>query len=269
MTNRFARILAFAGGIILSCLPYWANTTTHAAEPASLDTRIADCCRKVLADPLDVTAANELSALRKEQGRQMQEAYRNLAGGLGDYIRGAHAAAARKLEKAAVQQEAVAFADATLLTPLSDLIKECRQKAGAGGPLSSPSSGVCAKCGETDEADCSACKGMGVLPCPTCKGQHTSRKPYGAACGDCTDGSRTCNSCGGRGIVGCTHSGSPLVPKPVVLGDNARDAFTRVIGQAEYFFSGGLDLDSPGALKCSPKLMDTAPAAETKPRQAP
>jgi len=56
-----------------------------------------------------------------------------------------------------------------------------------------------------------------------------------------------------QGVVPCKEKGCS---RSTQLGANATQAIEEVIAKARHLANGGIDLVSPGALECSPKLRE-------------
>jgi len=225
------------------------------AEPPDLHGQIAALSRKILHDPLDEATARALADLRRQQRRQQRDAFDALARGLEAYRDGRAAAAARALEKAVTWAAAVRMADAALPRPLRDVLKQCQQQA-KGAPAY-----VCPVCGDTGWADCDSpgCHGSGVKRCSKCGGTgklQAKGDTFARRCDRCEGtGYVTCPKCKGNGVVSCPRCQTGrAAPRWIVLGEDELAAANMLIDRARYQRDGGLGLDSPGALRPSPKL---------------
>jgi len=105
---------------------------------------------------------------------------------------------------------------------------------------------------------CSACNGKGSLP------PSKSSSSYLRSCSKCgSKGEAECPTCRGRGVVPCTCGAKPSVESPPdatpptpesPIGSNEAAAAKKAIAKARFLREGGVDLESPEALECSPKL---------------
>jgi len=245
------------GGVLLCLAPLAAR----AGAPSKLEGEIAALSTRLLQDPLDDAAAQKLAELRAERQKRRREALDALARGLSAYLDGRLAVAAKRLAVAEQWREAADMANATLLRPLDDIIDECKRKTKTA-TASKPD--LCPECGGTKWADCTEtrCYGTGRRRCTRCDGRGWRRRGSRsrATCRACGGtGAVACTECRGRGVVPCPKCGGPkhVDDRPrsgIVLGVKETQAIRKVIARARYLSRGGIDLESPQALKPSPKL---------------
>jgi len=256
--------LALFGAVIVALAVLCAPA--RAAAPAGLDQRIAALSTKVIADPLDAAAVQQLTALRAEQAKERREGLDALVNGLEAYLAKDYGKAATHLAKAAAASGVADIANVALLTSLDDVLKDCRtRRPSASATASRPK--VCPICGGSGEADCPKCSGAGWLLCKACKGKGTTKQvrnfgtrssTYNAPCTRCTGrGEFQCPTCGGKGVVDCKCKGKQpdaTAPSgPAALQSNAAEAIRKTIEMAKHLRDGGLDLYSPRAFEPSPK----------------
>jgi len=230
-------------------------------EPAATgdDDRAARLARRLLANPLDVAARNELVELRARLSRRDADAVAALAAGLRMYLEIGPRLAAGPLGTAAGNSVALSLTG-ELPRPLDKIAAESRAAASATGQRARP----CPKCGDTHLAPCTAyrCNGSGYVSCPKCGGSGVIRGP---------DSSGTvrvlgvCQTCGGSGVVPCKACGGTgsvpcraCKPKPsrtaaTLLPAEEIQEIRKVICKARWIGAGGIDLYTNGARAPSPK----------------
>ena len=233
------------------------ETRAEARTGQDVDARARALARKVLADPLDAAARDELAALRRTQRQRDLAGFRALAQGLRAYLDAGAEFAAPALAKAVGSARAVSLT-ASLPRPLGKLLP---------GPASAPAEAgkLCRKCGNTGWADCTAarCNASGMVPCSACRGlgvirieRAVPRAPVYRLCGECGGtGVVRCPQCNGSGVVPCTACRSHARAS---RGNRAADPaearkIREVICKARRLGRGRIDLYTRDALKPSPK----------------
>ena len=235
----------------------WPPRVT-AAQQADLGNEISLLAKKLLDDPLDAAAAERLGQLRQQQEQARNAALGALVKGLQAYVQHRLDEAGQELAKAAQASDVVTLADSVLQTSLSRVIEECRREPKSpSGPTAQE---VCPRCGNTGWADCPACYGSGVLLCPNCGGNGK----FSRSGGICSNrkcrrtGALACEKCGGKGLVPCEKCGrtsATVVSKGTAfLTADQVAAIMKAIAMARNCRGGGIDLDSPAALRTSPKV---------------
>ncbi|MGB2822152.1 MAG: hypothetical protein WBF17_14305, partial [Phycisphaerae bacterium] len=231
-----------------------------AAAGPDLDVRAAALAGKVLADPLDAAAREELVRLRASQRRRDAAACRALAQGLAAYLDAGPQLAAPALRKAAGSAKAASLTR-SLAKPLDKIVAALED---AGSPLPGKAK-TCRKCGDTGRADCWAyrCNASGMVPCTKCTGSGVvsverpfPQAPGYALCPDCAGaGVIGCSACGGTGTVSCPACKSRPAAnwsREHIAPEEVR-RIRQVICKARRLGRGEIDLYTAGALKPSPK----------------
>lgn len=273
--GAFCWRLAEAAGIasvVLLFLPALA----HAAQPANPQDRIQGLRAKLLRNPLDAAAAEELEKLRIQEHLRTQSALRALENGLKAYLAGQYAPATQELKKAGTSRRASALANAVLRKSLREVLKDCEKRMPPPRPRPQR---TCPKCGNTGWADCpqNGCVGSGAITCPRCEGtgktqgktKRPTRTPRPRPGTDPTEkcrmcrgkGAASCPKCRGRGRVPCSCGIRPRATGPArgaagQLDRNEMQAVRKVAAMARFLRKGGIDLESRDALQCSPKLTE-------------
>lgn len=245
-------------GVSICLAPSLASRPT---EEPSLAGEITRLRRAVLDDPLDSKTGAELIELRQSRQRQRRQALHGLIEGLQGYLEGKRATVRPGLAKAMQSPYAVSLARAILAPVSLSLNQILEENKRALGPE------ACTVCGDTGLADCRKCSATGIKRCPSCKGtghqrsrsDQAGRSPGPASpCEQCKGkGAVPCPECNGRGAIQCRKCAAKAAreaagaarPAPHEAG-----AVSKLIGVARYLRDGGIDLYSPDALKCSPKL---------------
>ena len=231
-----------------------------AAQQSGPRDPIAALSKKVLADPLDAEATRRLAELRQQQSKARNGALLSLETGLEAYLAGRPDVAAPALRKAADASDVAAMAKRLLPVPLDELIRKCEK--GAGRATAVAAGGVCLHCGGTGWADCPACQGCGVRLCPDCRGTgKVARWGEVAAYPKCKrTGALPCEQCKGRGGVSCGKcakiTAAAVREGTGGLGAEEARAARKAVAMARYLRSGGIDCESPDALKRAPKMTD-------------
>ena len=259
-TRRMLVRAAWIGWLAASVLGAAAAGPTTAPGGADLDARADALAGKVLADPLNAAARDDLERLRRTQCRRDLAAYRALAQGLRAYLAVGPDLAAPALRRAAASARAASLTR-SLARPLGKILADL-------APAESPAPGkrkACDKCADTGQTDCVAhrCYASGRVPCAQCKGTGVLRVegpmlkvPVYRVCQDCGGtGVVRCQACAGTGAVRCTAcKGQPeanwsqrhLAPAEV-------RQIRQVICKARRLARGEVDLYTAGALTCAPK----------------
>ena len=239
--------------LLLGCLLCLLAAPVRAAQDAEPGREIAALAAKLLADPLDAAAADKLGRLRQRQAQACKEAIEALVKGLDAYMAQRPDSASRDLSRAAQVPEVAAMADRALQSPLAALIKKCAKESGAADVPAAAD--VCESCGGTGRADCPACHGAGEQLCPTCGGHGKFTRSSGTCthpkCG--RSGVLQCEQCQGKGVVRCNECEAKATG---FLAEAQVLAIRTTMAMARHLSAGGIDLDSPGALKTSPKLTE-------------
>ncbi len=258
---RYVMILVLFLGVIgdpRSC-PAPAPASQPASAPAPTD-EMADLCRTVLADPLDAAAMVRLVELRLLEQRNRRAAFDALIQALQSSLEGNRAAAHMAILKVREVPEVEKLAESMLGISLNDLAKS----RNAEEPFT-----LCRSCGDTGLADCSHCRGTGIVNCSTCKGRgvlrgrEAGRDPADrsltiAPCPDCNaGGAMVCTHCAGRGTVPCRTCSRESDPRPgaALFDEPMLGNIRKLIAQARYLRDGGIDLFSPDALTCAPRMV--------------
>ena len=248
----------------LSIVLFGALTSLAGGPPASQPARDGDdlrrqldrLSRQVLADPLDATAATRLGALREQQDQRRSEGLTGLADGLGGWLIGSRIGVAPALTRALASPDVTELADRILGPVALTLDQIVRQWAGFG------ETGVCPDCGQTHQADCTACDGAGFLLCRDCRGRgvrpKTGNRSREEACSTCRGtGAVRCGSCQGKGTVKCqTCAKETPAGGASSLPTDQRTAVERLAALARYLRDGGVDLYTPRALEKSPQMAE-------------
>jgi hypothetical protein len=215
-----------------------------------LDDEIKDLCRVVLSRPEDAPARQRLAELRRQQQQQRGEALDALVKGLNSYAGYQLRSAEQNLTKAMQSKYVRDLAGAVLGTGIEDILAQCDTHGRA------PTQ--CRLCFGSHLASCRDCDGRGVLCCRSCqgKGEGPDRKrrtryvSFGI-CEKCQGlGWIECPTCRGEGFVACERCAA----RDGGTAANTRQAIDRLIAIANYLRNGGIDLVTPDALKCSPRV---------------
>ncbi len=239
-----------------SC-PAPAPASRPASAPAD---EVADLSRTVLADPLDTAAMTRLAELRLLKQQTRRAAFDALIQALQSSLEGNRAATHMAILKVRQVPAVERLAESTLGISLNELAKS--RNADEQFTL-------CRSCGDTGLADCSHCRGTGIVNCPTCKGRgalrtrEAGRDPAARSvtitpCPDChANGATVCTHCAGRGTVPCRTCRRESDPRAAdtLLTEPLLGNMRKLIDQARYLRDGGIDLFSPDALTCAPRMV--------------
>ncbi len=247
--------------VVLSCYAsfLWADSSNASGDLAD---EIKDLCTIVLSNPIDSAAHRRLAELRGQQLHERRQALNALARGLTFYIDRRLQSAMPELSKAMQSRYAVDLANSILLTPLEDVLEECKK-------YKRPKT-RCPACLETRWAVCRDCSGAGATVCRECRGGglaggRFSRARSSGECEGCQgSGHFECRDCDGEGFVRCTR----CVARNAGMGANEREAIEKLIAMAVYLRNGGVDFFTHDALKCSPRLQLEKPKETQKSHQA-
>ncbi len=245
---------------LVAAAPAVAAGARPAAPAPDLDVRAAALAGRVLADPLDAAAREELERLRGGQRRRDASACRSLAQGLKAYLQAGPELAAPALRRAAGSAKAASLTQ-SLAKPLERILADLGASASPVGGKAK----ICRKCGGTGQADCTAqrCHASGMVSCPKCAGSGVIRveQPFPRGhvyvlCPDCAGaGVIRCPVCGGGGTVPCSacKSGPAGDWGRQHLAPDQASRIRQVICKARRLAAGRIDLYTAGALKPSPK----------------
>ncbi|MHC4167120.1 MAG: hypothetical protein ACYSWQ_09205 [Planctomycetota bacterium] len=237
--------------VVLSCYASFLLADSANASGDSED-EIRDLCKIVLSNPIDSAARRRLAGLRRQQLQRRRQALNALARGLKFYADDRFQSTIPDLSKAMQSKYVVDLANSVLLTPLEDVLEECKKHE-------KPKT-RCPSCLDTKGAVCRDCSGSGVGICPECRGKGTagrfSRPGSSGQCRACRgSGCFECSDCAGEGFVPCKR----CAPKDGGMGANEREAIEKLIAMAVYLREGGLDFFTQDALRCSPRLRPEEP----------
>jgi len=247
--------------VVLSCYASFLLADSSNSLGDSED-EIKDLCTIVLSNPIDSAAHRRLAGLRRQQLQQRRQALNALARGLTFYIDRRLQSTMPELSKAMQSRYVVDLANSILLTPLEDVLEECKK-------YKKPKT-RCPSCLETRWAVCKDCSGSGATVCRECRGMglaggRFSRPGSSGECEGCRgSGYFECGECAGEGFVRCTR----CVARNAGMGANEREAIEKLIAMAVYLRNGGVDFFTQNALKCSPRLQLEKPKDAQESHQA-